>query len=87
MNGAEIRKIKQRSTESTLDFRVRQVVGFVPFHAWMKGVPARDAGLVSITAQGGGLDRLRVSPAIMNTNDVALAGRTKTQDGPSRAPC
>ena len=28
---------KQRSTESMLDAKVRQVVGDAPFHAWMKG--------------------------------------------------
>jgi protease-4 len=29
--------VKQRSTESMLDAKVRQVVGNAPFHAWMKG--------------------------------------------------
>jgi protease-4 len=28
---------RQRSTESMLDARIRQVVGSTPFHAWMKG--------------------------------------------------
>jgi protease-4 len=28
---------KQRTTESMLDAKVRQVVGDAPFHAWMRG--------------------------------------------------